>query len=552
MPTIELSRPPALSVTDPDGNTIRIEIHEFPFRIGRQSGNQLMLRDARASRNHAEITVESGELVLEDLNSRHGTWVNGERIRRHALHDRDRITFGVPEGYTLIFERPAAAPGRSLDALAAPVALNAPASPGGDLARLRAVLEVGRALQNAFSLDMVLEAVVDAALSVTGADRGFLLLKQKEELEICCGRDRGGPLSETDLRVPRKLILRALNERSDAFSMQFDPNRETNPSSTVSALELRSVLCIPLVRVRIGADDQREPGEAVGVLYLDSRAEQRDLAANNGEVLETIAIEASTALENARLIEEERARQHVEEELAVARSIQQSLLPSELPETGWLRASGFSRPSREVGGDYFDLLKIGEDQRLVIVADVAGKGVSSALVASMLQGAFLTVTGGAPAIRSTLERMNRFLCDRAAEFKYATVFCAIISRDGRIEGVNAGHPPAILVPLNGPPEMLPATAPPVGLVETAEFEIDDAYLKPGDRLVLYTDGVTDARNAGGDLYGRERLLSVIRDNADRPCALLHDAINENLTGFIGTAEQPDDLTLLVVDYRPED
>jgi serine phosphatase RsbU (regulator of sigma subunit) len=549
MSALEFSRLPALLITDSNGNQSRAEVREFPFRIGRQSGNHLMLRDARASRNHAQLLVDGADFVIEDLNSRHGTWVNGARVTRQTLHNGDRVEFGVPDSYTLIFERPGAAAGEALNHVPTIQESTPTTAGGGNLTRLRAVLEVGRALQNAFSIDSVLDAVVDAALTVTGAERGFLLVKEGDGLNIRCGRDRKGPLKDADLRVPRTLIRKALDERRETFSMQFDPEAGKDPSSTVSVLELRSVVCIPLVRVQIGG--KGEAGETLGLLYLDSRAEKRDLAANNREVLETLAVEASTALENARLIEEERERRHLDEELAVARSIQQSLLPRELPETGWLRAAGFTRPSHDVGGDYYDVIPLGAEYRLVVLADVAGKGLSSALVASILQGAFLTMNDNPDSIRRSIERMNRFFSERALGAKYATIFCAIIEQDGVIRGINAGHLPPIHVPLHGGVELIPATAPPVGLLEDARFEVDEGRLEPGDRLVLYSDGVTEAHNEGGEFYGSERLMELVRANADRPCTLLHDAILQDVNRFTGGAEQADDLTLLVIEYRPE-
>ncbi len=143
--------------------------------------------------------------------------------------------------------------------------------------------------------------------------------------------------------------------------MNFDPlgAGETRPQNSVADLELRSVICVPLVRIRAGQGEATSVlstgSETVGVLYMDSRLAAADLAGGNRELLQTLAIEASTVLENARLLEEERAKQQMEEELRLARTIQQSLLPGKLPSEGWLRAGGSSVASHEVGGDYYDV-----------------------------------------------------------------------------------------------------------------------------------------------------------------------------------------------------
>src|ERR1035437_9915857 len=157
--------------------------------------------------------------------------------------------------------------------------------------------------------------------------------------------------------------------------MNFDPlsGEETQASRSIVDLELRSVVCVPLVRIRTGQSDVTSVlsagGETVGVLYLDSRLAAADLAGGNRELIQTLAIEASTVLENARLLEEERAKHRLDEELSLARTIQQSLLPRSLPAEGWLRASGSSVASRMVGGDYFDVPGVNPDGWWGVVAD---------------------------------------------------------------------------------------------------------------------------------------------------------------------------------------
>src|SRR5262249_11954829 len=214
--------------------------------------------------------------------------------------------------------------------------------------------------QNSLSSQDVLKAVVDAALAVTGAERGFLLLGGGDELEMRVARDRSGnELAEDELKVPRRLIRKALHHRRDLLSMNFyHGGGGVNAEHTVAELELRSVVCVPLVRIRVGAVEETSvlssASETAGVLYMDSRLGAADLSAGNRELLQTLALEASTILENARLLEEERGKQKIEEELKVARQIQQSLYPRSLPSVGWFMACGSSVASLQVGGDYFD------------------------------------------------------------------------------------------------------------------------------------------------------------------------------------------------------
>src|SRR5712691_789449 len=409
--------PAALLVQNPSGQRTRAGIETLPFLIGRQADNDLALRDNRVSRGHARIIGENGSYIIEDLNSRHGTWINGERVARHPLRNSDCIEFGVRDSYrlTFIFEHDEIH--RILDHISS--TSRSGGMEANDLGKLRSLVEVARALHNSLSTQEVLTAVVDAALAVTGCERGFLLLRKEPELEVAVARDHGGkPLDAGDLRVPTSVIQRALNTRRELLSMSFDPLEQqgAHPEMTVAQLELRSVVCLPLVHVRSGSSEETRMAstveDTVGLLYLDSRETPADLSAGNRELLQTLAMEASTILENARLIEEERAKIRIEDELKIARAIQQGLLPASLPSSGWFRAAGSSAASTQVGGDYFDVRRMSPDVWAPVVADVSGKGVSSALLASLLQGTFLMATGDHQHIEPAMSRLNGFLLER--------------------------------------------------------------------------------------------------------------------------------------------
>jgi serine phosphatase RsbU (regulator of sigma subunit) len=542
-----------LLLLDPAGHRSRIPIQRVPFRMGRQPDCELILRDSRASRNHAQIVLEGGQYILEDAGSRHGVWVNGERVSRRPLRDSDRIEFGFPDSYRVVFIS-GAAELRELAEHTAAAAISG--GPGANLAKLRAILEVARTLQTGFSLNDVLTAVVDAALAITGAERGFLLLRDGDGLDTRVARSRAGArLDPADLRVPRRVIRRALDERRDLFSMNFDPHTlaGVGPEQSIADLELRSCICVPLVRIRTGSPEATSvldaASQTAGVLYMDSRLAAADLTGGNRELLQSLAIEASTVLENARLLQEERAKQKMEEELQIARGIQQSLLPRVLPSSGWFRAAGSSVPTHEVGGDYFDVVQVSEDRWSAVAADVSGKGVSSALLAALLQGAFLGVAGRIEGMEDRFARMNRFLNERTGGEKYATVFYCALDRGGAMHYINAGHCAPVVVRCSGTLGTLGPTGMPVGLIDSASFEMRTVSLAPGDKVVIYTDGITEAQGPTGEFFGRKRLREEIRSLTAASCAELHAGILRAVTAFTGGAPQSDDLTLVVLEYR---
>jgi phosphoserine phosphatase RsbU/P len=548
--------PASLVVVDPGGNRTRVPLDPLPFHIGRQAESHLIVRDSRASRTHSRILGEECGYVIEDCGSRHGTYVNGTRISRHMLANGDRIEFGVPDSYQLLF----ALDGAELKNLmrqmgAAENPASAPHGVGGNLAKLRAILDLARTLQSSFSVEDVLAQVVDAALAIAGAERGFLMLRKGEELETRVARNRHGrTLKDTELRVPRHVLHRALQHRRELLSMNFDPlaTTDTAPDRSIASLELRSVICVPLVRIRAGQGDATSviaaANDTVGLLYMDSKISAADLAGGNRELLQTLAIEASTVLENARLLEEERGKRLMEEELNLARSIQQSLLPRELPTDGWLRACGSSMASHEVGGDYFDANPVHQNCWSVVVADVSGKGVSSALLASLLQGALIAASDHPNAMALRIRRLNGFLLERTCGEKYATVFQALLCRDGKLSYVNAAHCPPLVIRANGSLSELEVTGMPVGMMEGAEFTLAEEQLAPGDKLLIYSDGVTEAQNSASEFFGKRRLREAVTAHAAESAAAVHEAVQEAVTAFTGGAAQSDDITVLVVEY----
>ena len=549
----ESARLATLTVIHPSGSRTRVVLSTFPFLIGRQAGNHLVLRDNRTSRSHAQITKEGPDYFIEDLKSRLGIFVNGERVQRHRLTNADRIDFGLTDCYQLIFTLEEAEIQRILNQI--PATSPGSQAAGANLAKLRAVVDVARALQSSLSTEDVLAAVVDAALAVTGTERGFLLLRNGDSLEVSVARDYlGAPLGADDLKVPTSIIHRALRNRRELLSMSFDPAEQAGmgPDMSVANLELRGVVCVPLILVRAGSPQDTVAAtvnDSVGLLYLDSRRSAADLSAGNRELLQTLALEASTILENARLLQQERAMHHMEEELGIARQIQQGLLPDQLPDKGWFRAAGSSVPSKHVGGDYFDVRRCAPDTWCAMVADVSGKGVSSALLASLLQGAFVFASEGTVQIDRVMARINRFLVDRTKGEKYATAFYCTIDERGLMRWANAGHPKPLLVRArDGSLTALATTGMPLGMLEVAVYSVDEVQLQAGDKVVVFSDGVSEAENGARQMFEKHGLRETVMAHAGAGAAELHAALREAFEVFTEGEAPEDDVTWLVLEF----
>ncbi|HEY3740947.1 MAG TPA: FHA domain-containing protein, partial [Bryobacteraceae bacterium] len=229
-------RPAALVVINPSGNRAKALITSTPFTIGRQSENHLTLRDNRISRVHARIIYENG-YYIEDQNSRHGTFVNGERVQRKALHSSDRVEFGFDDSYKLLFLYDDDEIGRLLQQMQTGQSL---VTGGTNLAKLRAMVEVARTLQNSFAASEVLAAVVDAALTITNTTRGYLILREEGHLKVRVARDQTGRPIEHAPQISLEVLEGALIHRRDFLTV------------TVPLSDGQTALTVPLVRIRSG------------------------------------------------------------------------------------------------------------------------------------------------------------------------------------------------------------------------------------------------------------------------------------------------------------
>jgi serine phosphatase RsbU (regulator of sigma subunit) len=275
-------------------------------------------------------------------------------------------------------------------------------------------------------------------------------------------------------------------------------------------------------------------------LYLDSRFASRDITSVSNDILRAIATEAAQLVENARLVQAEEAARRYQQELAIASSIQQRLMEVHFPEVPFARMSGRNLSCKEIGGDFFDAVS-GEDHFAVFLADVCGKGVSAALLASTLQGMVYSHLVAQMPLAEIVTAVNRFFTQKHLGEKYATMVIARISRDGELEYVNCGHVPPLVVSNHNVlrPE---ARNLPVGLLADASYESARLQLYRGDRLLLVTDGVTEAENARGDFYENERLEAVAR----RSTSL--EEIFSSLADFCGGTPLNDDCTVVELVY----
>jgi serine phosphatase RsbU (regulator of sigma subunit) len=316
------------------------------------------------------------------------------------------------------------------------------------------------------------------------------------------------------------------------------------------ALGIRNVLCVPLRLVRYLDRAEANGGEErrIGVLYLDSREKGSLLSNSTRAALETLATEAAVAIENARLYRETMEKARMEQEMRIAAEIQQALLPKAGRTGAYFRAAAASLPCRSIGGDFYDYVDLLDGSFGFALGDVAGKGPPAALLSAMMQGIFAAQAAGSDPPSQTISRVNLALYRRGIESRFVTLMYGALQPDGHLTYCNAGHNPPLIIGPNGF-RRLECGGPIVGLFESASYEEETVQLTPGDWLVVFSDGVSEALSVTGEEYGEGRILSLVKANETVDPQKLLDLLFSNVREFARGAPQNDDITVMVLRYQ---
>src|SRR5579871_2862946 len=556
MPDASARAEAQIELISPENTRRSLPLAQSPFLIGRgEAGNQLAIPDRRISRNCAAIVHADGQHALEDRGNQLGIFLNGERVSgKRPLRDGDVVTFGLEDSYRIVFH--SASHESTIEHFLTRVGriTSSESSPIG-LGKLNLLLEATMLLHSQLPLEAVLEAMLDRAIAVTDAERALLLeAVPGGSLQHRAARRAGGTSLDPQAISPTQTALRmAVESQTGVITGDLQlADMALQGAQSIITQRLRSVVAIPLYAMPRASTAESmvnvQRGQFLGILYLDSRRPAA-FSKLDRQILDALAVEAASILDNARLVERERQRQRLEQEIGIARDIQQALLPKNFRDYPHLAVSGINFPCLAVGGDYFDVFSLGDNRTAFLLADVSGKGLGAALCTNLLQGALSGMTLGTDPAR-VFNHVNRFLCDHAEIGRYATMFFGIIDDQGHLEYINAGHPSPFLIRNGVAEDVFTEGSYPVGLVPEAEYTTVCLKLDPGDTLVLFSDGVTEAMDPAEQLFGVPRLKEVLMgEGTQTPLDELQRKVLDAVENFAHGASQADDLTLLLVRYR---
>ena len=536
-PEVAHPRSPKLVVSS-NGVARAIDILQFPFVIGRRPEHPLSLPHPAVSRSHAQIMFEDGAYYLEDLGSKLGTLVNNNPITRHRLKSGDRLQFGSAEVGTIVFsvhEDESAGPSSTVAELGI-----ATGEPTSDLERLSLFLQAASRLNTSGLVEDILGTLVDSTLRLLRAERGFVFLRGGDgALRLAAAMDCRGNVLHGDETISHSILEKAASSGAEFIVTDASASQELSTQMSIVAFDLRTVVAIPLLH------SEKKGGfrdAVLGVLYLDSTRVSQNLSTVSHDLLRTIAHQAAALIENAKLLQEREAKRRYEQELAISANIQQRLMSVNIPNLSFASVRALSTACRDIGGDFFDVVE-SRGQVACVVTDVCGKGVSAALLASILQGMIYAQLRSGLRLTEVVSVANEFLCERNLDSKYATLTIVRLDETGALEIVNCGHVPPFLIHngtvLRGDPKN-----PPVGLFPGVTYSSDLLQLEPNDRLIIVTDGITEGTNDADMEFGEERVEAALQKN------LTVDELIGEFRDFCGAVPQADDCTVLEVRFSP--
>jgi serine phosphatase RsbU (regulator of sigma subunit)/pSer/pThr/pTyr-binding forkhead associated (FHA) protein len=536
-----------------------LPIEKDHVSVGRAAGNDIVVADPFCSNRHAAVSRTSEGFALEDLGSKNGTYLNGRRIEGSvALSRGDEIAVGSTR---ILFDRPVTASVEVTDDAAAATNVNT-AIPSRDILKepasalrkgapsdsnalrserqLFAVLnEVSSALLLHKPLQELLEHILDLLSQHLPMDRGVLLLKEgiPPVLVPRVIRVNDPQLVSRTINLSRGILDMAFGDQLSVLTSDAALDPRFKMRESIIDAGIHSVMCVPLWTAK----------DVIGVFYADRIVRREPFRDEDLRLLTLLANLAAVKIENALLVEQALANERLERELKLAAEIQKDFLPKAPPAWEGFDIAAQNIPCHEVGGDYYDFLPLDDRLMGIVIADVSGKGVSASLLMASLRAALHSEARPGREPTEIAARLNAFVHCSSAANAFISFFYGELDREtSRIRYVNAGHNPPLHLSAGGESSPLGGTGLCLGMFARTDYETRTAVLKPGDILLLYTDGITESRSPEGEEFGVDRLVAFVNARTGSSASDLCAGILGDLDSFTGPVEAADDRTLVVV------
>lgn len=532
-------------------------VREGSYTLGRGQDCDIHLEAAAVSRKHARIYFQGGNYILEDLKSRNGTLINNRLVSNPViLKHRDRIQ--VCSIVMFFYADGQENDAEDFDEFQARIDDNEhPSDKSSYMAtfdmfqnkgqsgltsasaesKLKALVAIGRHLGEAVKLEEVLLRILESLFDIfPQADRGIIILRDPKTGRLLPKALKQRHPNNEEVRLSRTILQNVIASGKAILSADAASDSRFDMSQSISYSPIRSMMCAPL----IGID-----GNAIGVLQIDAASTMKQFTTSDLEILASVANQATIAVRNAQLIESAMEEASLRRELTVAHKVQQGLLPASKPVLPGYTFFDYYAPARQLGGDYFDYIPLPDGRLAITLADVSGKGISASLLMAKLSAEVRYMLAMHTDTTEAMFDLNNTFCDDRWDDRFVTLITGILNpQTHEITLVNAGHLPPILCHAEGGTTVLThlERGLPIGVLSDTVYQKTSVQLQPGETLFFFTDGVTDAVNEMGDMFGNERIYRCWEKKFDtveeHGMALIRDVHR-----FVGTVPNADDICI---------
>ncbi len=520
--------------------------------IGRLPECDVVLDSRAVSRRHARIFFDRGQFYLEDLQSRNGTFLNGQRVEgAQALKDRDVIDIcdislsfhegepepGAEEGPSSTLVEDNSQVLRRLEMRSADLQMRVKVRTED---KLRALIDITEQLAGALDVEQILPRVLESLFKAfLQADRGFVLLRDRpgEPMTVRAFRSRRRDEDASTLRISRTILREVETTKEALLSADTASDQRLQMSESIADFQIRSVMSAPLLS---------RQGEVLGMIQLDTSDQRRPFEEADLEVLVTVAQEAAIAVENAHMHAQLLQQTRLERDLALAREVQQGFLPKDRPQLSHYEFFDYYVPAQAVGGDFFDYVLLPGDKVAVALGDVSGKGVPAAMLMAKMCSDLRYFLASSPTPAAAVSQMASEFSRHGWDDRFVTMVLFVLDpQQHQVTLVNAGHMPPLLRRSSGQVEEVgdEIAGVPVGVLPDFEYEQATVPLAPGELLMAFTDGFSEARNAEDELFGLERVAQALQQ-ASGDAAQTGQEIVQGVERFVGDQDQADDMCLV--------
>lgn len=566
----------AMLVVLQGGKAVSHPIAEGETVLGRHPSCTIQLDSNTVSRRHAQVIKANGQYFIEDLGSGNGTFVNGKQIagRTQLAHD-DRIKLGPillrfqSEGSALVaappkptIPRPAAVAEtnheidfveEAEDAATITGTLVGIGGGGGGQfgmlevrpeAKLKAVIDITRSLAGIVDVKAICPKILDTLFDIfPQADRGCILLKDETGKLVPRAMKHRRAEEDATVKLSKTILNKVLNDKTGILSADAANDAAFSASESISSLSIRSMMCVPLLS---------HESEPMGVINIDTQNPISQFSEEDLDLLMAVAGQAALSYEGAQLLVTYMEKKKQDGEMEIARNVQRALLPSELPKAPGYEFYASYDSAQAVGGDYYDAGMLPGNKIFLSFGDVAGKGVPGALIMSRMSSCCQNTMQFVHEVGPAVEAINHHMCANAVEGRFVTYVLTIIDlTTHEMTLVNAGHMSPIIRRADGTLFEFgdETVGVPIGVVDGYPFDVLNFKLEPGDLVVLFTDGVSEAMAPNDDLYTLERLREFIK-NGPKKADELGKALLADVRRHANGRPQNDDITIMTFGRNP--